>query len=222
MRRCHRPSTSGPAERAQMVKASTDICEKKGVLGAGYIPKFDWVEASANSAGLFTYFHYADASFILTCRTPDQTGSVGRDHGCQGHQEHRCRDAGRGGYDKASSRPGPGCHRARQLHRHPRTVPAARYLSLLLGALNAQRGRGAQLHERKEREHAARRGSCSATTSPCAARSETPCSVSRRSARTVYRQRASPGWRRVLSRTCIRAHFRPSARRRSRPARRRP
>ena len=65
----------GPAERAQMVKASTDICEKKGVLGAGYIPKFDWVEASANSEGLFTYFHYADASFILTCRTKDQTGS---------------------------------------------------------------------------------------------------------------------------------------------------
>src|SRR4030095_14109957 len=26
----------GPAERARMVKASTDICEKKGVLGAGY------------------------------------------------------------------------------------------------------------------------------------------------------------------------------------------
>ena len=65
----------GPAERAKMVKQSTDICEKKGVLGAGYIPKFDWVEASANSEGLFSYFHYADASFILTCRTPDQTGS---------------------------------------------------------------------------------------------------------------------------------------------------
>ena len=45
------------------------------MLGAGYIPKFDWVDASANSEGLFTYFHYADASFILTCRTPDQTGS---------------------------------------------------------------------------------------------------------------------------------------------------
>src|SRR5690349_9617843 len=65
----------GPAERARMVKTSTDICEKRGVLGAGYIPKFDWVDASANSEGLFTYFHYADASFILTARTPDQTGS---------------------------------------------------------------------------------------------------------------------------------------------------
>jgi len=63
----------GPAERAKMVKISTDICEKRGVLGAGFIPKFDWIDASANSEGLFTYFHYADASFILTCRTPDQS-----------------------------------------------------------------------------------------------------------------------------------------------------
>ncbi len=45
------------------------------MLGAGYIPKFDWTDARANSVGLFSYFHYADASFILTCRTPDQTGS---------------------------------------------------------------------------------------------------------------------------------------------------
>src|SRR5512134_3257114 len=65
----------GPAERAKMVKASTDICEKKGVLGAGYIPKLHWTDAIANSEGLFGYFRYAEASFILTCRTPDQTGS---------------------------------------------------------------------------------------------------------------------------------------------------
>ena len=29
----------GPAERARMVKQSLDVCEKKGVLGSGYIPK---------------------------------------------------------------------------------------------------------------------------------------------------------------------------------------
>ena len=29
----------GPAERAAMVKQSIDICEKKGVVGSGYIPK---------------------------------------------------------------------------------------------------------------------------------------------------------------------------------------
>ena len=96
----------GPAERARMVKASTDICEKKGVLGAGYIPKFDWVDASANSEGLFTYFHYADASFILTCRTPgsDRIGMGGHDRR-EGHQEHRRGDADqRGGRQGAASR----------------------------------------------------------------------------------------------------------------------
>jgi predicted Zn-dependent protease len=65
----------GPAERAQMVKKSVEICEKHGVLGAGYIPKMHWTQATANSEGLFAYYQWADASFILTCRTPDGTGS---------------------------------------------------------------------------------------------------------------------------------------------------
>jgi predicted Zn-dependent protease len=65
----------GPAERAQMVKKSIDICEKKGVVGAGYIPKMHWTDALANSEGLFAYHRYANSSFILTCRTPDGTGS---------------------------------------------------------------------------------------------------------------------------------------------------
>ena len=29
----------------------------------------------ANSKGLFAYYQYAEASFILTCRTPDGSGS---------------------------------------------------------------------------------------------------------------------------------------------------
>jgi predicted Zn-dependent protease len=33
------------------------------------------VDAYANSEGLFTISTTPDASFILTCRTPDQTGS---------------------------------------------------------------------------------------------------------------------------------------------------
>lgn len=65
----------GPRERAEMVKKSIEICEKKGVLGAGYIPKMHWAQATANSEGLFAYYRYAEASFILTCRTPDGTGS---------------------------------------------------------------------------------------------------------------------------------------------------
>ncbi|HEY8549024.1 MAG TPA: TldD/PmbA family protein [Vicinamibacterales bacterium] len=65
----------GPGERAKLVKASIDVCEKKGVVGAGYIPKLHWTQALANSEGLFAYHQWADASFILTCRTPDGTGS---------------------------------------------------------------------------------------------------------------------------------------------------
>ena len=65
----------GPGERAAMVRKSVEVCEKKGVLGAGYIPKMHWTQATANSEGLFSYYQWADASFILTCRTPDGTGS---------------------------------------------------------------------------------------------------------------------------------------------------
>ena len=43
----------GPGERAAMVKQSLDICEKKGVVGAGYIPKLHWTQCTANSDGLF-------------------------------------------------------------------------------------------------------------------------------------------------------------------------
>lgn len=129
----------GPAERAKMVKASTDICEKKGVLGAGYIPKFDWVEARANSAGLFSYFHYADASFILTCRTPDQTGSGWS--GTTGVKDIGNIDAEAltlVAADKALKSAKP-----RALEPGNYTVileprPAARYLSLMLQSFNAR------------------------------------------------------------------------------------
>jgi predicted Zn-dependent protease len=65
----------GPAERAQMVRQSLDICQKKNVIGSGYIPKVHQTTCSANSKGLFAYYQYAEASFILTCRTPDGGGS---------------------------------------------------------------------------------------------------------------------------------------------------
>ncbi len=65
----------GPAERGQMVKQSLDICQKKNVIGSGYIPKVYQTSCSANSKGLFAYYQYAEAGFILTCRTPDGGGS---------------------------------------------------------------------------------------------------------------------------------------------------
>jgi predicted Zn-dependent protease len=129
----------GPGERAAMVKASTEICEKKGVLGAGYIPKFHWTDAIANSDGLFAYHRYADASFILTCRTPDQTGSGWA--GTTGVKDIKNIDAAAlttVAADKALN------------SRKPRAVepgnytvileprPAARFLQLMLGSLNAR------------------------------------------------------------------------------------
>ena len=65
----------GPAERAQMVRQSLDVCQKKSVIGSGYIPKNHQTTCAANSKGLFAYYQYAEASFILTCRTPDGGGS---------------------------------------------------------------------------------------------------------------------------------------------------
>ena len=65
----------GPAERARMVKQSLDVCQKKNVIGSGYIPKIHQTTCSANSKGLFAYYQYAEAGFILTCRTPDGAGS---------------------------------------------------------------------------------------------------------------------------------------------------
>ena len=65
----------GPAERARMVKESLDVCQKKGVIGSGYVPKIHQTTCTANSKGLFAYYQYAEASFILTCRTKDGGGS---------------------------------------------------------------------------------------------------------------------------------------------------
>src|SRR3954465_6805164 len=65
----------GPGERAAWVKQSVDICEKKGVLGSGYIPKNYQTTCLANSEGLFGYYQYAEAGFILTCRMPTGSGS---------------------------------------------------------------------------------------------------------------------------------------------------
>jgi len=129
----------GPAERARMVKQSVDVCEKKGVLGAGYIPKLHWTDAYANSEGLFAYYRYAEASFILTCRTPDQTGSGWA--GTTGLKDVSKIDAAaitEVAADKAlkSRKPKalePGNY---TVILEPR--PAARFLSLLLFALNAR------------------------------------------------------------------------------------
>lgn len=129
----------GPAERAQMVKTSTEICEKKGVLGAGYIPKFHWTDAIANSEGLFSYFRYADASFILTCRTPDQTGSGWS--GTTGVKDITNIDAAaltEVAADKALKSRKPRAIEPGNYTVIMESRPAARFLQLMLGSLDAR------------------------------------------------------------------------------------
>jgi len=65
----------GPAERAALARQSIDLADKLGVVGSGYIPKTHQTTCNANSKGLFAYYQYAEAGFVLTCRTPDATGS---------------------------------------------------------------------------------------------------------------------------------------------------
>ncbi|MEO6222428.1 MAG: TldD/PmbA family protein [Vicinamibacterales bacterium] len=65
----------GPAERAKMVRTSIDISKKMGTVGAGFIPKTHQTTCDANSKGLFAFEEVAEASFILTCRMPDGSGS---------------------------------------------------------------------------------------------------------------------------------------------------
>ena len=135
------PATAdfGPGERAAWVKQSVDICEKKGVLGAGYIPKLHWTDALANSEGLFAYNRYAEASFILTCRTPDGTGSGWA--GTTGLKDVTKIDAA--GLSEIAADKALRSRKPKALEPGNYTVilesrPAARMLSLMLFALNAR------------------------------------------------------------------------------------
>ena len=129
----------GPAERARLVKQSIDICEKNGVLGSGYIPAMHWTEARANSEGLFAYYRYAEASMILTCRTPDGGGSGWA--GTTGMKDVTQIDAS--AISETAAKKALMSRKARALEPGTYTVileprPAARFLSLLLFSLNAR------------------------------------------------------------------------------------
>jgi predicted Zn-dependent protease len=129
----------GAVERARLVKQSIDVCEKKGVLGSGYLPKLHWTEARANSEGLFAYYRYAEASMILTCRTPDGSGSGWA--GTTGMKDVTQIDAA--AISETASDKALKSRKARALEPGTYTVileprPAARFLSLLLFSLNAR------------------------------------------------------------------------------------
>src|SRR5207253_8287619 len=139
------PATAefGPGERAAWVKQSIDICEKKGVLGAGYIPKAYQTTCQANSEGLFAYYQYAEAGFILTCRMPSGSGSGWA--GITGAKDLAQIDVAQltdVASNKAVKSQKP---RAIEPGRYTTILeprPAARFLSTMMGAFNAGGGGG--------------------------------------------------------------------------------
>jgi predicted Zn-dependent protease len=133
----------GPAERARMVKQSLDVCLKKGVIGSGYIPKVHQTTCTANSKGLFAYYQYAEASFILTCRTKDGGGSGWA--GSTGIKDVSLIDAAalsEVAADKALKSQKP---RATEPGRYTTILEPranARFLSLMMGLFNARAAEG--------------------------------------------------------------------------------
>jgi predicted Zn-dependent protease len=133
----------GPGDRAKWVKQSVDICEKKGVLGAGYIPKAYQTNCQTNSEGLFAYYQYAETGFILTCRMPSGSGSGWS--GITGAKNLSQIDVAaltEVASNKALKSQKP---RAIEPGRYTTIIeprPAARFLSTMMGAFNAGPGGG--------------------------------------------------------------------------------
>jgi predicted Zn-dependent protease len=128
----------GPGDRAKWVKQSIDICEKHGVLGAGYIPKAYQTICLANSEGLFAYYQYAETGFILTCRMPSGSGSGWA--GLTGAKELSQIDVAQLTEVAASKAVKSQKPRAIEPGRYTTIIeprPAARFLSTMMGAFNA-------------------------------------------------------------------------------------
>jgi predicted Zn-dependent protease len=139
------PATAdfGPGERARWVKQSVDICEKKGVLGAGYIPKAYQTTCQANSEGLFAYYQYAETGFILTCRMPSGSGSGWA--GITGAKDLSQVDVAQ--LTEVASNKALKSQKPRAIEPGRYTTileprPAARFLSTMMGAFNAGGGGG--------------------------------------------------------------------------------
>ena len=133
----------GPGDRAAWVRQSVDICERKGVLGAGYIPKAYQTTAIANSEGLFGYYQFAEVGFILTCRMASGSGSGWS--GITGAKDLSQIDVAELtdiASNKALKSQKP---RAIEPGRYTTILeprPAARFMSTMMGAFNASPGGG--------------------------------------------------------------------------------
>ena len=113
-------------------------------------------------------YQYAEAGFVLTCRTPDgdRLRMVG-DHRRQGHQPHRRHRISRDRRRQSGAQPEAARDRARPLHGHHGAAPTARFLSFMMGLFNARPAEGPMPRQllSPARNQAPRRSvkSCSAT-----------------------------------------------------------
>ena len=113
---------AGRARADGAARASTSA-RRSASLGSGYIPKTDQTTCNANSKGLFAYYQYAEAGFILTCRMADGSGSGWA--GITGIKDISMIDAERiteVAANKALQEPQAEGARAWPLHRHPRAA----------------------------------------------------------------------------------------------------
>src|SRR5262252_10663731 len=133
----------GPGERAAWVKQSVDICEKKGVLGSGYIPKTYQTTCLSNSEGLFAYYQAAETGFVLTCRMASGGGSGWSGiTGAKDLSQVNVAELTEVAANKALKSQKP---RAIEPGRYTTILesrPAARFLSTMMGAFNAGGGGG--------------------------------------------------------------------------------
>ena len=63
------------AARTRAVQEAAERCAAAGMVGTGFIQRLAGATAVANSAGLFAYQRSTVASYTLTVRTPEGTGS---------------------------------------------------------------------------------------------------------------------------------------------------
>ncbi|HET9532940.1 MAG TPA: TldD/PmbA family protein [Blastocatellia bacterium] len=68
-------AASTPADRARLLKICADICKTHGVNGYGYLSTTNTYIFSANTAGNEFYHRDTLASYSMTARTKDATGS---------------------------------------------------------------------------------------------------------------------------------------------------
>ena len=146
----------GPGERAQDGQGEHRHLREEGRARLGLHPEDDQTNCTANSKGLFAYYRYAEAGFILTCRMPDGSGSGWA--GITGIKDISMINAAQ--LTEVASDKALKSRKPKALEPGRYTVileprANARFLSLMTGIFNARtrRGRGRQLLQRQAAGH---------------------------------------------------------------------